>query len=249
VSSGVPSPIAMQDLTASADYVDRGSMHRAGFRGGRVGLRGGALENTGRPIWQVPCFHSDRCEPDGQGAQIEVTSGVPSPIAIQDLAASADFVDRGSVRRAGFRGGRVGPRGGTLENTGRPIWQVIVFHSDRCELGGQGTRIEVTSGVPSPIAIQDLAASADFVDKGSVRRAGFRGGRGGVRGGTHENTGRPIWQVPCFHSDRCESGGHGTRIEVSSGLPNPIAMQGLESFRNYHKPSRTRGTRLLRCPG
>jgi hypothetical protein len=26
-------------------------------------------------------------------------------------------------------------------------------------------------------------------------------------------------------------------------------IQALEQFRNYHKPARTRGTRLLRCPG
>jgi len=102
----------------------------------------------------------------------------------------------------------------TLENAGHPVGQVLCFHSDRCEPGGQGTRTEVSSALSRPIAIQGLTASADYVDRWSARRAGFRGGKLGLRDGVSENTEGPIWQVVCFHSGRCPVGGRGTRMSA-----------------------------------
>ena len=79
-------------------------------------------------IWTVA---DPGASPGGRRTRIEVSSTRPSRTAIQGLTASADYVDRWSVRRAGSRGGRLGPRGGSIENAGRPIWQVL-FYSHHC---------------------------------------------------------------------------------------------------------------------
>ena len=88
---------------------------------------------------------------------------------------------------------------------GVPLGKPLAVISTVANSGGQGARIEVSSALSSPIAIQDLTASADYGDRWSARRAGFRGGGLGLRGGSIENTRRRIRQVLGFHPDRCES--------------------------------------------
>jgi hypothetical protein len=234
VSSALPSPIAVQDLTASADYIDRWNVRRAGFRGDRLGLGGSTIEDARRPVWQAPFSHSDHsepwrerntakaqcfslrlsrawssggksrddsrlCRPGGPRHDLSEqyrVSAVPAPAHIMRALAPA--------RRPGARAQPSYPEFGTHENTGRPFWQAPFSHSDHCPSGGRGTRNEVSSALPSPIAIRDLAASADYIDRWNVRGAGFLGGRLGLRGGSLAKARRPVWQAPFSHSDHSE---------------------------------------------
>jgi hypothetical protein len=90
-------PVAIQIQSASADYVDRWNVGRAGVRGTRLGLCGGTLEKALRPV------------------------------AIQIQSPSADYVDRWSAGRAGVRGTRLGLRGGNLVNTACPILRPVAI--------------------------------------------------------------------------------------------------------------------------
>jgi hypothetical protein len=109
-------------------------------------------------------------------------------------------------------------------------------------VGGSGPRAPVESSLDSEVNVVETIFPWPSMRKWQVlyqlqpnrdepngpqplgSRPGAEAHRKSASGGTLEDAGRAIWQVPFFVWTVANPGGQGTRIEVSSALPNPIAI-------------------------